>query len=130
MPKDPKVGIGDPAQYPYLCVCTTGTHDTSTLRGWWSEMHNEDCQVQICEKIVKEHLDSPAMLTILPLQDWFSLEPALRIASPADERINIPSNPKHYWRFRMNVSLEHLLKMKDYNKYVSLLISTSNRNNQ
>ena len=29
--------FGNPADYPYLSVCTTSTHDMSTIRGWWEE---------------------------------------------------------------------------------------------
>lgn len=128
MPKDPKQALGNPAQYPYLCVCTTGTHDTSTLRGWWKETHGEDCPPDKCEHIINEHLFSPAMLTILPLQDWCSIENSLRIDNPDDERINVPANPKHYWRFRMHITLEDLLKKTQFNKHIGTLIQNSRRN--
>ena len=67
------------------------------------------------------------MLTILPLQDWFSLEPALRVADTESERINIPANPKHYWRWRMHVSLEELLDNSAFNGKVAAMIAQSGR---
>ena len=36
-PKDSKAEFGHPAEMPYMSVVTTGTHDMSTLRGWWLE---------------------------------------------------------------------------------------------
>ena len=128
MPKDPKQLLGNPSEYPYMSVCTTGSHDTSTLRGWWGENHDgEDCPVETCRWIIAEHLYSPAMLTILPLQDWFSLEPSLRVADPTSERINVPANPKHYWRWRMHVPLEELLDNKAFSAKVADLIAESGR---
>jgi 4-alpha-glucanotransferase len=67
------------------------------------------------------------MLTILPLQDWFSLEPSLRVEDIDGERINIPANPKHYWRWRMHVSLEEMIGNKAFNEKVSALIAQSGR---
>ena len=67
------------------------------------------------------------MLTILPLQDWFSLEPALRVADTASERINIPANPKHYWRWRMHITLEELLDNTAFNQKVATMVAQSGR---
>ena len=131
MPKDPKQMLGNPSEYPYMSVCTTGSHDTSTLRGWWGENHDgEDCPVETCRWIIAEHLYSPAMLTILPLQDWFSLEPSLRVADVESERINIPANPKHYWRWRMHVTLEEMIENRPFNEKVASLVADSGRKEQ
>jgi len=128
MPKDPKQMLGNPAEYPYMSVCTTGSHDTSTLRGWWGENHNgDDCPLDACRWIIAEHLYSPAMLTILPLQDWFSLEPSLRVPDPTSERINVPANPKHYWRWRMHLTLEDMIANEAFNEKVADLILQSGR---
>ena len=127
MSKDPGSAFGDPRRYPYMSVCTTGTHDTSTLRQWWEEdrkastdfwhtiLHEEGeppfyCEPWLCERIIRMHTASPSMLTILPLQDWLSVDGDVRAQDPASERINIPSNPKHYWRYRMHLSLEQLMQ--------------------
>ena len=81
----PKIltSILETAHYPYLCVCTTGTHDMSTLRGWWKKtvllpvvftpfLETRDapyyCEPSLCLKS-ERHLQSPAMLCILPWQD-------------------------------------------------------------
>ncbi len=130
MPKDPKEDFADPARYPYYCVCATGTHDTSPLRAWWEEdraltqkyfntmMHCEGdapyfCESWAAEMIIRAHLGSPAMLAILPLQDWLATDAEMRYqGDPADERINIPANPRHYWRWRMHKTVEQLIADK------------------
>ncbi|MEZ7954172.1 MAG: 4-alpha-glucanotransferase, partial [Bacteroidales bacterium] len=144
MPKDPKSRFGNTSEYPYLSVCTTGTHDTSTLRGWWEEnpmatqeyynniLHENGkspifCESWICIKIIKNHLHSPSMLTILPLQDWLSIFPELRKENPNSERINIPSNPKHYWRYRMHLNIEEMSSNDNLISALKTLISESGR---
>ena len=37
MPKQMYEDFGHPENYPFLSVCTIGTHDMSTFRGWWEE---------------------------------------------------------------------------------------------
>ena len=86
--------------------------------------------METCRWIIAEHLYSPAMLTILPLQDWFSLEPSLRVADVESERINIPANPKHYWRWRMHVTLEEMIENRPFNEKVASLVADSGRKEQ
>ena len=145
MPKSMEVEFGDPATYPYNCVCATGTHDTSTLRAWWEEDREASqryyntllgctgevpatCEPWVAEMIVSQHLASPAMLCILPLQDWLSIDGGLRFGGdPIDERINIPANPRHYWRYRMHCTLESLLSATSFNARLHGLIAASGR---
>lgn len=145
MPKSPEKTFDDPATYPYLSVCATGTHDTSTIRGWWEEdravteqffheaLHCEGnapwfCEPWVCEMIIRQHLASPSMLCILPLQDWMSLDGEVRYqGDPADERINIPANPRHYWRWRMHITLEELLSRNTFNVHLKDIVTESGR---
>ena len=116
--------------YPYLCVATTGTHDTLPLRGWWASEHNgEDPSAEICEKFVSECLLTPAMLAIIPLQDWLATEPSLRSADPAGERINDPADPQNKWRYRMPMMLEALLEDENFNNKIKTLLKNGNRSN-
>ena len=146
MPKDPAQTFANPAHYPYGCVCTTSTHDMSPIRAWWEEdrslsqrFYNEAlgcggaapyfCEPWVCRRIVEQHLWSPAMLVILPLQDWMSISPELRYkGNPADERINVPAIPRYHWDYRMHLSLEELLAAKDFNTDVATLVKSSGRN--
>lgn len=144
MPKDPGREFGDPAQYPYYSVCTTSTHDMGGIRLWWEE--NRDVSQRfytqmlggqgaapyyaepwICSNIVRQHLQSPAMLCILPLQDWLSIDGNLRRNNPAEEQINVPANPHHYWRYRMHLTLENLLTADEYNNTLREAIRSSGR---
>ena len=144
MPKGAGERFADPARYPYLSVCTTSTHDMNPLRAWWEEdadttrryWHEvlggageppRDCEPRICERIVERHLASPAMLAILPLQDWLSVDGALRAADPASERINIPAVARHYWRYRMHLTLEELLAADGFNARLRAAIAASGR---
>ena len=86
-----------------------------------------ECEAWICESIVRQHLDSPAMLTILPLQDWMAMDEHLRYPDPAFERINVPANSNHYWRYRMHLTLEELLEAEDLNRLVGRLVRQSGR---
>ena len=140
MPKAYGVQFGNPANYPYLSVCSTGTHDTSTIRGWWKESEENsqryynnvcgfegtapsDCEPFICEKIVTDHICGNSMAVILPLQDWLSTDGRIRAEDADSERINIPSNPRHYWRYRMHLSVEKLLGEKEFNEKTRTLLS-------
>lgn len=145
MPKSPERTFDDPASYPYLSVCATGTHDTSTLRGWWEEDREMSesffhevlrcdgaapysCEPWICKMIVGRHLESPSMLCVLPLQDWMSIDGGIRYqGSPKDERINVPAVPDHYWRWRMHISLEDLLGRAAFNGTLRAMVSASGR---
>jgi 4-alpha-glucanotransferase len=67
------------------------------------------------------------MLTVLPLQDWLSMDPALRRQNPNEERINVPANSRHYWRYRMHLTVEKLAAAKEFNETLSGMISASGR---
>ena len=142
MPKDPRVEFGDPKHYPYLCVCTTSTHDMNPIRAWWEEDRGLSqrffntlfpgeapffCEPWLCRCIIERHLESPAMLTVLPLQDWLSIDGNLRLTDPNAERINVPAVSRHYWRYRMHLKLESLLASQNFNSGIANLIKDSGR---
>jgi 4-alpha-glucanotransferase len=136
--------LGDPAGYPYLSVCTTSTHDMSTVRGWWEEepetrqffwtevmrrrgVAESVCSPEVCRFIVEQNLAAASMWCILPLQDWLGVEGRLRHAVVAEERINVPAIPRHYWRYRMHLSVEALLQEDGFTGTVRQLIAASGR---
>ena len=135
MPKDPAVEFGNTWSYPYYSVCTTSTHDMGGIRMWWEEnrartqrFYNEVlgepgdapqfAEPWICDRIVTLNLRSPSMLCILPMADILSIDGVLRRENPNDELINIPANPRHYWRYRMHLTLEKLLHSEEFNSYL------------
>ena len=136
--------FADTYNYPYLSVATPSTHDMSVLRGWWKEdaaqtsrfWHDvlgrtgatpEEAPADACEQILRAHLHSPSMLCLISWQDWTSMEEHLRAPNPEEERINIPANPKHYWRYRMHISLEELMTQTDFNEKIKEMIHQSGR---
>ena len=144
MPKSVEETFAHPGNYPYLSVCTTSTHDMNPIRAWWEEdrevtnqfwqmllgNHGEApyyCEPWICRQILDQHVWSPAMLTILPLQDWLSMDPQLRREDPNTERINVPANSRHYWRYRMHLTLEQLAEAKEFNETLTDMIAASGR---
>jgi 4-alpha-glucanotransferase len=146
MPKNPQIKFGYPANYPCLSVATPSSHDTSTIRGWWKEnqeqtqrFYNEilghqghapsECTSSIVREIIDQHLYSPSMLAVFPIQDLLGMDEKLRLQNPDAERINQPANPNHYWRYRMHLSLEDLIKQNEFNQFIRDLIETSGRLN-
>jgi 4-alpha-glucanotransferase len=51
----------------------------------------------------------------------------LRRENPHEERINVPANPKHYWQYRMHLSLEELQQQSRFNQDLKYLITNSGR---
>ncbi len=144
MPKDPAVRFGHLSRNPYRSVCTISTHDMATLRQWWDE-DNERTQDYyntmlyrkgeaphplpgwLAKDIVRRHLTSPSMLCLLSLQDWLSIDEKLRLPDENAERINIPANPRHYWRYRMHLTLEQLLNEEHFIGEIKELVTSSGR---
>ena len=144
MPKHPEDEFGHVESYPFRSVCTIGTHDMSTFRGWWEEDRNLSARFfynelkhwgelplhapgWLCEDVVRRHLYSPSMLCILTWQDWTAMDETLRNPDIDIERINIPANPRHYWRWRMHLTLEELMKQDAFNDKIRRMIDESGR---
>lgn len=120
---------GSPDNYPYLSVCTTGTHDMSTLRGWCRENNNlpDECHDRLYRKILTLNLESGSMLAIFPLQDWLSLFKDLQVSDPGDERINIPSDSNNKWCYRMPSGVDELRANKKVSSTINEMIMQSGR---
>lgn len=85
------------------------------------------CEPWINTAIVQQHLQSPAMWAIFQLQDLLGMDEQLRRESPADERINVPANARHHWRYRMHIPLEQLIKEKTFNAELKKSIALAGR---
>ena len=77
---------------------------------------------ELCEEVVRNHLYSNSILCILSLQDWLSMDGKWRNPNVQEERINIPANPRHYWRYRMHLTLEQLMKAESLNEKIRELV--------
>lgn len=144
MPKDPSVKFGHLSRNPYRSVCTISSHDMPTLRMWWDENDQRTQEYYntmlyrqgpaphplpgwLASDIISRHLTSPSMLCILSIQDWLATDEALRLPDANAERINIPANPKHYWRYRMHLNIEDLAADKRFVQNITEMISQSGR---
>jgi 4-alpha-glucanotransferase len=67
------------------------------------------------------------MWSIFQLQDLFGMSETIRRENPHDERINIPSDPKNYWKYRMHITLEDLIRQKDFNEELRSYVESSGR---
>jgi 4-alpha-glucanotransferase len=144
MPKDENQEFFHPQHAPYLSVVTPSTHDMSTIRSWWEENKQltqdffnkelgqwgdapETCEAWINKAIIIQHLYSPAMWSIFQLQDIMGIDPVIRREDHASERINIPAVANHFWRYRMHLNLEQLLKEHEFNEELKKYVEASGR---
>lgn len=145
MSKNPKTEFLDETDIPYLSVCSPSTHDMSPLRAWWEEMEEDQkrrfyqeelgfqgeppyfCEPYIVERILLQHLDWPSMWAVFPLQEIIAMDGQLRRENPFEERINVPANPKHYWRYRFHMTLEEMKKTDGFNQYFRQMIRRHER---
>ncbi|MGZ8537526.1 MAG: 4-alpha-glucanotransferase, partial [Flavisolibacter sp.] len=144
MPKNPNTEFFHPKDAPYLSVITPSSHDMSTIRGWWEENREKTqrffntilaeqgtapyfCEPWVNRAIILQHLYSPAMWSVFQIQDIIGMSETLRRQDPHEERINNPANPNHYWNYRMHLSLEQLIKEKDFNNEFRDYLTNSGR---
>lgn len=144
MPKNPRIDFNHPNDYPWLSVASTSTHDMPTIRGWWEEnpsraqiffnniLGNDGnspffCEPWIVKQVLDQHFYSPSMWAIFPIQDLLGADESLRRTDAREERINVPSNPRHYWRYRLHLSLEELMEQDEFNGMVYGLVNDSGR---
>ena len=145
MPSNPEVEFSHPNDAPYLSVVTPSSHDTSTVRGWWEEDRVRTqrffetilghwrevapfyCEPWVAREILVQHLHSPAMWAIFPLQDLLAIDNHLRRANPHEEQINVPGNPTHFWKYRLHVPLEELVDAVGFNEPLRELVAASGR---
>jgi len=144
MPKGTDNEFSHPSDAKYLGVVSPSCHDMSTIRGWWEEdvdktqrFYNyilghfgsapQYCEPWVSREMIIQHLHSPAMWAIFPIQDLVAMDENLRFKVPQAERINEPSNPKHYWRYRFHLKMEELLHADGLNKMLQELVMLSGR---
>ncbi|XP_057971656.1 4-alpha-glucanotransferase DPE2 [Malania oleifera] len=144
MPSEPGLEFGIPSQYSYMTVCAPSCHDCSTLRAWWEEDEERKCRFfksvvgsddlppdqcipEIAHFILRQHVEAPSMWAIFPLQDLLALKEEYTTRPVVEETVNDPTNPKHYWRYRVHVTLESLLKDNNLKTIIKDLVRGSGR---
>lgn len=81
-----------PQNYPYNCVCYTGTHDNDTSLGWYNKAstkervifntlirNNANC---VAHDMIRALSKSNSMLCIIPMQDVLCLDSTARMNTP------------------------------------------------
>ncbi|KAF9599354.1 hypothetical protein IFM89_036811 [Coptis chinensis] len=144
MPSEPDLEFGIPSQYSYMTVCAPSCHDCSTMRAWWEEDEDRRCRFyktmmgsndvppsqctpDVSYFILRQHVEAPSMWAIFPLQDLLALKEEYTTRPAVEETINDPTNPKHYWRYRVHVTLETLLGDKEFKLMIRKLVKGSGR---
>ncbi|HVJ46614.1 MAG TPA: 4-alpha-glucanotransferase [Luteolibacter sp.] len=143
MPKVAGVRFFDPADAPYMSVVSPGTHDMETLREWWRQdpeltadfawemfgiaQPEEDLGGETAARIIDQHLRSPAMWAVFPLQDLLAMDEGIRHSDALGERINVPAIMPYYWRYRMHLDLGELAAAGALNERLGMLIRSSGR---
>lgn len=118
--------FNNPANYPYLTVCSPSCHDVTPLRAWYEgdaqlrerffyEALNatnptppEQCTPDIVRTVIQQHLSCPSAWAVFPIQDLMALSGVYARRPATEEVINDPTVTKHYWRYRMHVNVEDL----------------------
>ncbi len=143
MPKTSVSEFFDLRNAPYMSVVSPSTHDMTTLRAWWAEDHQRaarfakqmlglqsaaaDLSGEVASRILWQHLQSPAMWAIFPLQDLLAIDESIRHPQPEAERINVPAIMPYYWRYRMHLGLDELAAADGFNHKLARLVKMAIR---
>ncbi|MBR6502197.1 MAG: 4-alpha-glucanotransferase [Clostridia bacterium] len=92
-----------PQNYPYNCVCYTGTHDNDTALGWYVKASVKEKVVfnsfvkeenySVAHAMIRALSKSGAMLCIIPMQDLLQLD--------SSARMNVPGTIGDNWIWRV-----------------------------
>uniref|UniRef100_A0A7S3QVA9 4-alpha-glucanotransferase n=2 Tax=Dunaliella tertiolecta TaxID=3047 RepID=A0A7S3QVA9_DUNTE len=146
MPMDGNVEFNDPLNYHYLTVASPSCHDVQPMRAWYEsdpEMRDRffynalsgdgpapvQCSPEVMSAVALQHTRSPSVWTVIPMQDIMALSARYHDRPAAEECINDPTNPKHYWRFRLHTKIEDLIADRDLLKAVQELLILGERAN-
>lgn len=143
MPKKSDLHVSHPQDAPYLSVVSPSTHDMPTLREWWREnpeltgkfawemfgisFADADLSGEVASRIIWQHLQSPGMWAIFPLQDLLAIDEVIRNPNVEAERINVPAIMPYNWRYRMHLEIEELTAAEGFNRKLARLVQSSGR---
>lgn len=82
-----------PKNFPFNCVCYTGTHDNDTFSGWFKKLSPKqkvlagryidiNSSVSVSEQVIKYANSLNIKMVIIPLQDYLNLDSKARINTP------------------------------------------------
>ena len=110
-----------PQNYPYNCVCYTGTHDNNTAIGWYNSADRKERVIfntlvrnnadSVAHDMIRALSKSNSMLCIIPMQDLLSLDSGCRM--------NTPGTTEKNWQWRMkkeDINCENAKLLKELTK--------------
>lgn len=144
MPKQDGCEFDDLSRVPYETVASPTTHDMAPLRLWWEEdaersiryythaLHlSGNVPKEMCGELVKrvlcDFLRCPSIMVIAPIQDWMGVSEEIRRKDPGEERINVPDDADNIWNYRMHVSIENLMRNREFVTTLRTMIADSGR---
>ena len=72
-------------------------------------------------------MNSKSMLAIFPIQDLFACQSDLCVKDVHEERINVPANRHHYWKYRIHLTMEELIKNDQFTLKIKDMLKASRR---
>ncbi|MCQ2153952.1 MAG: 4-alpha-glucanotransferase [Bacteroidales bacterium] len=114
--------------WPALSVCATSSHDMETLRMQYANANEgRDMPPEEVYNVLAAHFNSDSMLTINPIQDYLALDAAKRRKDFDSERINMPADSGHHWRYRIHLDIKALAGARKLNAAIRELVRNSGR---
>ncbi|EFJ42152.1 cytosolic 4-alpha-glucanotransferase [Volvox carteri f. nagariensis] len=131
MATEPGKEFNNPGTYTYLTVASPSCHDVTPLRAWYESDPDRAerfyyhqlggcgppppvCTPDVVRAVLQQHINCGSMLAVFPIQDLTALSLQYTTRPASAEVINDPTVSKHYWRFRIHVTLETLLADSDW----------------
>lgn len=127
-----------PGEYPPLTICATSVHDTSTMRGWWTDEADrqpyweslgldgeapEEFSPAVAQTIYEALAPVQSAILLFQIQDLFDLDSDLRRQSASADRVNVPGTvAESNWSYRWPVPVEELSSATELNRRVDLII--------
>lgn len=123
-----------PQEYPHLTICASSVHDTSTVRGWWTDEADrqeywaslgldgdapETFTATTAERMYRALARVSSSILLFQIQDLFDLDDSIRRSSATEDRVNVPGTvSEENWAYRWPVPVEDLSRRKELNRRV------------
>ncbi|PZP49776.1 MAG: hypothetical protein DI598_07065 [Pseudopedobacter saltans] len=145
MASDISTHFTNPLHVGFLNIVTPTTHDMPPIRNWWNgesvtikELFYKTqlldkgltpaiCDEYIVSQVVFNHLQSPALWSVFLIQDILAMDNTTANPLLEEDIINRPEVAHFYWRYRMHLSVEKLLKEERLNGKIKNLLQLSSR---
>jgi 4-alpha-glucanotransferase len=119
-------------------------HDTSTLRGWWTEEPNlaafwntigldgsppDQYTAAVARDVIAQLLRTSSALCVFQVQDLIAASGLPQSANPEEERVNVPGTVSdRNWSYRLPVSLREMIESDGLHDLSPEVAARANRN--